>query len=923
MTDPDFIPDVPADPDFRPLAYVTDSMGKVYEVDPSRLPDLTKQGYAVATPEQVSRFAREAKYGGAVQTAMSAAEGVADVLTLGTAGHMARGADAVERKVREALGFAAPETSYVERRAGRLESNPVAYGAGTAAGIIVPLILSGGTSGALQGTVKAAGAEAVAKKGVAHYASRTAPGQIASVGRVVGEGVEAGLTKLGVEGASTAAKVSRRAASLAAGSAVEGLAYGLGHEVSEAVLGDPIEAGEILASGVVGGVIGGGLGTVGAGSRALADKAVLSRRAGEFLTRLEQYQAERGFKVLGGIQKDLGKLSKKGVRLDGTGESSLREVVKTADEMGILSPFAGTEKILERAESHLARAGKEISQIIDDVTHTSKAEHYPSFRSVIDTAKQSVKESGLLKDPNQRAAAERYLRLLDDYEQTLVQEAADAALPAGKVPFRRLHEIRQQIDDALHGLKGNKDPWANAYTRQLDDLRQHVDVELDVSVKDALRRAGKQWSDLAPGAKPARDVTGIPEAWDKANKEYRVAKIARDLADSARNREVGNNMVSLTEQMAGMSGGVGGAVIGAVTGNVGSGLIGGGLMSLGTGAVQSSIRRYGSDALYAGARAAHRGVRRARDRAIASVELEHGTGGFGLPPELANVSRREALEAFTRTDEAARFVTREVAANARRVRAGEEPHPNAPKVDALAAVERRQQAVTKGLRDAAKNLVQGARPSLAGAARSAVAASSPKMLEVLERVNSVANNPAAMHEAVSQAIDDFADHAPDASLVAATAITRGAQYLAQTAPQRRVSPLGRVSEPSATELGSWERRFETVNDPVKVISGGRIGREEVETLRVVYPAMYDRLKREIISEVANNPNIPYQRALQLSRLMNVDLTGTLAQMQAHQAALQQGQAEQQQQAPKASIPGAGKLSVPSRLQTPTQKLMGG
>jgi hypothetical protein len=132
--------------------------------------------------------------------------------------------------------------------------------------------------------------------------------------------------------------------------------------------------------------------------------------------------------------------------------------------------------------------------------------------------------------------------------------------------FAQLHEIRTNISKDLYGMRGTKDPWADAYKDALHDLRSVVSKEIETGLDAA---------------------TSNSAAWKAANRDYQVASKALEFADKGMDRAVGNNQVTPYEMMAALGGltGVGGA-----TGNIGAGGLGG----LATFAATRFARRHGS-----------------------------------------------------------------------------------------------------------------------------------------------------------------------------------------------------------------------------------------------------------------------------------------------------------------------------------------
>jgi hypothetical protein len=144
---------------------------------------------------------------------------------------------------------------------------------------------------------------------------------------------------------------------------------------------------------------------------------------------------------------------------------------------------------------------------------------------------------------------------------------------AEPLSFAQLHEIRMNISKDLYGMRGTKDPWADAYKDALHDLRGVVSKEIEAGLDAA---------------------TSNSAAWKAANRDYQVASKALEFADKGMDRAVGNNQVTPYEMLSLLGGATG---VGGATGNAYAGGLGG----LATFAVTRFARRHGSGVQGAGA----------------------------------------------------------------------------------------------------------------------------------------------------------------------------------------------------------------------------------------------------------------------------------------------------------------------------------
>ncbi len=178
------------------------SDGSVYEVDAPTAAELLGLGGRIQSPEEQKSLELQEKFGDAPITA--SVLGAARSLSLGT------------------TDIAANALGYAEEVRAIKELNPIASTTGEVGGIVIPMLLSGGTSGIAQlakgSTALTRGVGATAKSLGAKLAGKGLGGKVAEA-------------------------------------ALEGAAYGAGTSISEAALGQPEHVAENL-------LIGGGLGAL-------------------------------------------------------------------------------------------------------------------------------------------------------------------------------------------------------------------------------------------------------------------------------------------------------------------------------------------------------------------------------------------------------------------------------------------------------------------------------------------------------------------------------------------------------------------------------------------------------------------------------------------------------------------------------------
>jgi len=231
--------------------HVINPDGQLGTIDPNELQTALGAGYKMATPGEVQAAQKLEEAGSGFGPLIAGTEAAASAATLG-----------LSREVERAFG----RTS--EAQALTAEANPVATQVGTGLGVVGSLLVApeaGAAKGLLGATEGAAG-------GIKALGEALPINLASKAGRAVSEAVSPAVAK-GVsivanpETRPIANAILRNAGSMASGSAVEGMIFGLGQSVDENALGDPDALGEKLFANIgFGAALGGGLGgLVGAG----------------------------------------------------------------------------------------------------------------------------------------------------------------------------------------------------------------------------------------------------------------------------------------------------------------------------------------------------------------------------------------------------------------------------------------------------------------------------------------------------------------------------------------------------------------------------------------------------------------------------------------------------------------------------------
>jgi len=263
------------------------SEGRLITVAPE---DAAHPGVKVLAPEEVAAINEKRVYGrGFGNEAKAFGAGAARAASLGLSDVAARAIGGEE---------AASSLEALKRQ------NPISSGAGEAAGIVAPALLTGGgaalAEGAEAGSAAAGIGSGLATAGKVLGAPMRAVG---AVGEAVGGLASGGLEAAGV-GSSLAGRVASKAISLGASGATEGAIFGAGQTLSDSALkGDPLTT-EALAAGMgqgalFGGVLGAGIGAAGELGGAVLGKLPTSEKLDEMATGFARKQLGRDFENVG------------------------------------------------------------------------------------------------------------------------------------------------------------------------------------------------------------------------------------------------------------------------------------------------------------------------------------------------------------------------------------------------------------------------------------------------------------------------------------------------------------------------------------------------------------------------------------------------------------------------------------------------
>lgn len=146
------------------------------------------------------------------------------------------------------------------------------------------------------------------------------------------------------------------------------------------------------------------------------------------------------------------------------------------------------------------------------------------------------------------------------------------------------------------------------------------------------------------------------------------------------------------------------------------------------------------------------------------------------------------------------------------------------------------------------------------------------------------SNPEQFAERVGQRTEGLEQISPGLATSTQMSVYNAAHFLWTKAPKnpaagRTLNPAVQKWRPSDMELAKWERYVEAVEDPMSVLddlNAGRINREGIETLKTVYPRIYEEVQTVFLDHLSETrENLNYRDRLQLSILFDVPLEVTM------------------------------------------------
>lgn len=897
--------------------------GSVVEVTPDQAPNFAvARGYVPASPQQVTDFQTQQKYGTPGQAAIAGAEHAASALTFGAS------------DVGERLLGVSPEAM-----AGREQSNPVASASGTVLGIAAPLVATLGASSLPEGV--AAGVKTAAKL--------TAPSLIARAGEAA-----ASLAPKGI-----AAKAVQYGA--------EGALYRAGNVVHEAALGDfnltaQSAAASIGLSALLGGTLGAGVGTL----EKLGGKFVTGDFAGRVRSMLDDVEGHSNLNATNAMP----------AKVKAVLRSKGAEIGNAARDLGIIqNPLLdGPDSILSRAQGVIEKSG----QAVGKLTEAADAAGAPAktFEEIAGPAQARI-GAALRKEGSTIAVADQ----VDSVFSRFTEAYADRPMGVADI-----HLLRQDLDNEIYKFGRSLDPFQKPTGGPLTRFRAHLTQEIedglkaggqDVAAWKSANRAievGKTMEMLAESgiersaANNAMHLTGmmggaagfvahgapgavaIGAGAELARRRgasavgYLARGLRNLLAEDALTGVVNHTADAIVAERAARAAADPMAALSPET----KAKLLGQLREL-------NVANPGDNVGALSESTQARLVEEMHKLNLASAG-DASAAGPGLSPEARQklLGQLQALNLVNPSD--AELAKLSPAARAKlegqlrdlnitpQSRIGPASGNDIIAQTATAAPEAKaaigllaktnqavESRIARGVAAIATEAPRVARGEvMAGIAHifgDDPAEARKKYDKRAEQIRTLASDPDKMSAAMDAHTSGLQEHAPQTAQALGVTMTRAVSFLASKLPPSiRPGPLEEPLPPTKSQLSVYHRYQEAVQNPLGVLrqaQAGMLTPEAIEALQTVYPPLYDKIKSEVVGYLATKPKLPYKSKLMLSMLLGKDLDGTLSPL-----AIARNQAlfirpPPMSKAPAQQSKALGKMNLHGRAQTGSQRALSG
>lgn len=223
---------------------------------------------------------------------------------------------------------------------------------------------------------------------------------------------------------------------------------------------------------------------------------------------------------------------------------------------------------------------------------------------------------------------------------------------------------------------------------------------------------------------------------------------------------------------------------------------------------------------------------------------------------------------------------------------------------------------------AAKQTNKLAKAAVAGAPGKIIEFPSPAKISKLKKFLEAAElQPEEKSDEVVMGLGTLGEYMPDVAMAGGSLTARSVNYLSSLKPrEEQPAPLGRPRVPSQMQKTVYERALQVAEKPEIVfqsIKDGTLSVQDVKTVAVIYPNLYDSYKKVLTDQVveakAKGQTIPYKTIIGMSMFTGMPLNASLLpQNIVSNQGGGVGMGQQQSAAPGASSQQTGASVKPSQ-----------
>jgi hypothetical protein len=791
--------------------------GEIFTIPSGSVKQALASGYNFSTTGQLTEAANEAKFGeGFANATKAAGAAAARTATLGLSD---------EALVKS--GVVAPETLKELK-----ERHPIASTIGDVAGIAAGSALG-------EGLLPVAG--------------------VLKAGKAVEGAVAAGLRATGMVGeeAGVAARILGQTAAKAAGSAVEGAAFGGAGAVTEHALGDPNLTAERVAAHIgAGALLGGTLGgLLGAGEiavpEALSAAKEASNNTAQALGLPEAFQSVK--KAVADKYATVASIASGSAKEDILAAIENRKLAGEPLEVGPIS--RSLQESFDKLESSVGKSYKDIRPTeterlvtnvppevahkqISDVVHMvdstiSDMEARPALFPKRYPYKLNEIKEDFIKQVNPESSPAELFDKLNDFKKRLRQDikfdkVANAEQSEAQAALKDLSaKVKGALeDDAVWGVGGKRQA---AFNDAAADYFRSVNTQSGKGefIKEFMYkvpgRGGTQFR-IDPGkVKSFLNKAETPEGLKKvealSNYLQSSQKMLSEIEESYKNvpnasfdkkaiqdlLEKNKEVIEQQKQQ---------ATLGRMAGNISdpghSGILEGGALAYAAHALGVPHPLIGA--------------------AVAGLEAIRYPGA--------------TIQRLTKLEEAARNTTEKITKGAR-------------------ALARGGKAASSYLRGyAAEKLDE------------------KQYKKVEKQIQGLSTNVEESAAHFEKATESLAQHAPRITEGLQGVGAKALNFLYQKLPSKpKVGPLAPDYIPSKTEMSEFAEYYKAVQHPTTILKdavAGTLTAHGVEAVQTVYPGLFQEIKEHVLDQLTRSPGaVPYKQRMMLSLLLGMDVDGTM------------------------------------------------